>query len=82
MPRFFIHLRNHNALIEDPEGCDLPDFEAAWDEALAVARELLAEGLDSGQLEVRDEAGRFLVEFPIRDALGLDGVPIFRSARR
>ena len=47
MSRFFIHVRCGDTLTEDPEGYDLPNVEAARDEALAAAREILANGLKS-----------------------------------
>jgi len=69
MPRFFIHVRHGDALSEDPEGSELPNFEAARDEAWAAARELVADQLrenkfSNGQLEVWDDAGRKLTTVP------------------
>src|SRR3712207_5689096 len=40
MPRYFFHLRNENELHEDSEGMDLPNLNAALDEALRTEREL------------------------------------------
>jgi hypothetical protein len=73
MPRFFINVRSGNMLVEDPEGYNLPNFEAARDEALAAAREIMADGLkaerlDCDQLEIHDESGQFLTTVLVRDA--------------
>jgi hypothetical protein len=73
MPRFFIHVRHSDTLTEDPEGYELPNFEAARDEALAAAREIMANGLrserlDCEHLEIHDEAGQFLITVSVRGA--------------
>jgi hypothetical protein len=73
MPTFFFHLREDGDLIEDPEGSDLPDLEAARTEAAMAACDMVAERLKAGgppytgEFEVRDEAGRLLatVPFPV-----------------
>jgi hypothetical protein len=43
MPHFFLHIRDRDGLTADPEGTGLPDLEAARTDALAAAREILAE---------------------------------------
>jgi len=73
VPRFFIHVRHGDTLTEDPEGYDLPNFEAVRDEALAAAREIMAnrlkyEGLSCEQLEIHDDAGQLLTTVSVRDA--------------
>jgi len=73
MSRFFIHVRCGDTLTEDLEGYDLPNVGAAQDEALAAARELLAnglksEGLSCEQLEIHDDAGQLLTTVSVRDA--------------
>src|SRR4051812_8581462 len=79
MSRFFIHVRCGNTLTEDLEGYDLPTFEEAQNEALAAAREILANGLKSEslsceQLEIHDEAGQYLSTVSVRDAVAGCGV--------
>jgi hypothetical protein len=75
MPRFFIHSRDRVGLIEDVEGSDWPDFNAARSEALASARELLAAQLKANQtdgveqLEICDALGHMLATVPLRDIL-------------
>ncbi len=77
MPRFFLHLRSRVGLIEDIEGSEHTDFEAARAEALASARELLAAQIktnqldDSVQLEVYDECGSELAQIPLWNFLNI-----------
>jgi len=42
MPRFFLHIDNGTQRIEDEEGSELPNVEAAREEALGSARQLWA----------------------------------------
>jgi len=50
MERYFIHLRRTGEpTLKDPEGSELPDLNAAKEEALTAARELLAETIKAGQ---------------------------------
>jgi hypothetical protein len=78
MPRFFMHVREADELIEDLDGSDLPDLEAARSEATAAAREIAAEHLKAGKalgvrrIEIRDDAGRMLATVPFPE------VPIAR----
>ncbi|MER9866794.1 hypothetical protein NKJ35_06205 [Mesorhizobium sp. M0136] len=49
MPRYFFHFRNNDGrLTEDFEGQELDGLSAAQDNAMASAKEILAEGLLSG----------------------------------
>ncbi|WP_409566129.1 DUF6894 family protein [Methylobacterium sp. J-059] len=50
MPRFYLHLRDGDDLVEDPDGSDLPNVEEAKEEARASARYLLAERLREGKV--------------------------------
>ena len=64
MRRFYFHLRAGDELVPDEEGIDLPDLSAARREAIAAARELLAEAIKDGKPNVpeafviADEEGR------------------------
>jgi hypothetical protein len=75
MPRFFFHIRDRDGLTEDPEGTELPDLDAARTDALAAARDILAERIAKDgrtgdpRFEIRDEAGRLLATVPFRDAM-------------
>ena len=42
MPRFFLHIDDGTQRIEDKEGSELPNLEAAREEALGSARQLWA----------------------------------------
>ncbi len=41
MPRYYIDIRSHFGINEDPSGVELPDISAARTEALKVAENLL-----------------------------------------
>ncbi len=49
MPRFFFHARDGDQRIDDPEGTDLPDLDAARAEAVVGAREIAAERIKRGE---------------------------------
>ena len=75
--RFFFHLRDDDQWIEDPDGTELSDLDAALREARVSARHLLADKLRAGavlngqRFEIADEAGRILAVLPLRDVLRL-----------
>ena len=75
MPTFFFHVRDGGRLIEDPEGADLPDLDAARAEAATAARQLRADALSTGRamagrtFEIVDGAGRVLATVAIKDVL-------------
>jgi hypothetical protein len=74
MPRYFFNTRIADALIEDPEGEELRNADYAWEVARAMILELLrSEGavrpLLSAVIEVTDEAGEVVLEFPFSEAL-------------
>jgi hypothetical protein len=77
MPRFYLHLRDGDDLIEDPDGSDLPDVEAAKEEARVSARHILAERVRSGKaignqcFEIVDELGNMCVTMWLREVLRL-----------
>ena len=76
MPRFFFfHMRDEDWLVEDPEGSELPDLDAARAKAAAVACDYLAERLAAGEalnfqrVEIWDDGGRMLQTVPFPEAL-------------
>jgi hypothetical protein len=74
MPRFFFNTRIGDKLISDPEGEELRDPDHAWRVARAMIRELLQEeneqpNLLTARLEVTDEAGEVVLEFPFSEAI-------------
>ena len=63
MPCFYFHMHDGLERIEDEEGSELPDIEAARAEALESARQLWAAAILSGRnlsrhrFEIADEQG-------------------------
>jgi hypothetical protein len=73
MPRYYFNTRIGEELVADPEGEDLRDPDRAWEIARAMIRELLktdgADGLLTAVLEVTDDEGEIVLEFPFAEAL-------------
>ena len=77
MPHYYFHLHNHVGA-RDEEGQDLPDLAAAREEAIRGARDLMAEGIKQGEvelddwIEVQDESGAQVLAVQFRDAVDVD----------
>ena len=74
MPRYFFNARIANELIPDPEGEVLRNPDRAWEMARAMIRELLkTEGVDerllNATIEVTDDEGEIVLEFPFTEAI-------------
>ncbi|KRQ13968.1 MULTISPECIES: DUF6894 family protein [Bradyrhizobium] len=74
MPRYFFNTRIGDELISDPDGEILRDPDRAWEMARAMIRELLkTEGADgallSAVIEVTDDEGEVVLEFPFTEAI-------------
>ncbi len=74
MPRYFFNTRIGDEVISDPEGELLRDPDQAWEIARAMIQELLklegAQGdLLKAILEVTDDAGETVLEFPFTEAM-------------
>ncbi|MVT67361.1 hypothetical protein GPL21_19865 [Bradyrhizobium pachyrhizi] len=74
MPRYFFNTRIGDELISDPDGEILRDPDRAWEMARAMIRELLkTEGVDgallSAVIEVTDDEGEVVLEFPFTEAI-------------
>jgi hypothetical protein len=74
MPRYFFNTRIGDELISDPEGEELRNPDRAWEVARAMIRELLrTEGADGSLLnailEVTDDEGEIVLEFPFTEAI-------------
>lgn len=75
MPRYYFHLRNGAGFVEDEEGRDLPDPEAARSEALKGVRSILCEDVLGGvvdlrgSLEVVDQDGVRILLLPFAEAV-------------
>ena len=73
MPRYFFNTRIGDELISDPEGEELRNPDRAWEIARAMIRELLKtedaeRGLLNAVLEVTDDEGEIVLEFPFAEA--------------
>ncbi|MEP7241165.1 MAG: hypothetical protein ABI697_09805 [Devosia sp.] len=74
-PRFFFHIRDGEGTIEDEEGGDFADLDAARAEARQSARDILADQIrEGGELDgqivvIADEAGLVLDEVPFRSVI-------------
>ncbi len=74
MPRYFFNTRIGNELILDPEGEQLRDPDHAWNVARTTIREILKTegehaGLLTAILEVTDDEGEVVLEFPFAEAI-------------
>jgi hypothetical protein len=71
MPRYFFHIREGATLTRDTCGQELPDAEAARDEAIATGQALMGErpGLLHRTIEIVDETGHVVDEINARDIL-------------
>jgi hypothetical protein len=74
MPRYFFNTRIGKELLLDPEGEHLRDADQAWNVARTTIREILAsEGeqanLVTAVLEVTDDDGEIVLEFPFSEAM-------------
>jgi hypothetical protein len=77
MSCYRLHLRRGHELQEDLDGIDLPDLDAAYSEAVRVARELrelwnrLPDSVLNGMaIEVADEANQMVLTVPFSDVAG------------
>lgn len=76
MPRYFFHIRHQDGrLAEDPEGQEFADLVDVEENAMASAKEILAEGLLGGKpvlagavFEICDENKILLLRFPFSEA--------------
>jgi hypothetical protein len=77
MPRFFLHVHNRIGFVEDEEGQDLPDLDAARDVAIASIRSIISEEASQGaidlggRVEIVDEHRRTLSVVPFADAFAV-----------
>ena len=77
MPVFYFHVRDGGRMVEDPDGAELPDLDAARAKAAAAIREAAARPLKPGQnlgerrFEIADERGRLLATVAFLDVFGL-----------
>jgi hypothetical protein len=82
VPRYFFNTRIGDDLIPDPNGVELRDPDHAWEMARTMIQEVLRDqrndlNLLAASLEVTDERGEIVLEFPFSEALIMppDGPP-------
>ena len=77
MPRFYFHVCNGNGFVEDEEGQELPDLEAARAAAISAARDIMARDVQRGALdlssfiEIEDPEHRLVHTLGFEDAVDL-----------
>ena len=76
MPHYFLHIRDGDERLDDPEGGDFDNLAGAKDEALQGARELISECVRVGSpmrlhrvFEIADPEGRIFATVPFADAI-------------
>ncbi|MBV9458961.1 MAG: hypothetical protein JO141_15775 [Bradyrhizobium sp.] len=74
MPRYYFNTRIGDELIDDPEGEELRNPDRAWEVARTMILELIkTEGTDgvllNAVIEVTDDDGEIVLEFPFSEAL-------------
>lgn len=75
MPTYYFHLRNGDHFDRDPEGTEFASLDAAIEEALQAARELVAlrllkdETIDGQIFEITNEQGEVLDKVPLRSVV-------------
>jgi hypothetical protein len=76
MNHYYMNIQKKTGAIEDEDGLDLPDDQAARQEALAAARQILEEQAllgvpaEAQTLEVRDEDGKIIAKLAIDQVSG------------
>jgi hypothetical protein len=79
VPLFYLHVCNGNGFIEDEEGHELLDADAARAKATAGARDIMSEEMRGGQLnlasfiEVEDENHVHLFTVTFAEAVDIKG---------
>ena len=78
MPRYFFHTRIDGELIRDPDGTELRDPDHAWTLARDMVRDILRDEdseprLLRAAIEITDEDGEMVLEFPFAEALAEPG---------
>ncbi|MCB8819776.1 DUF6894 family protein [Microvirga rosea] len=75
MSRYFFNVHIGEHLISDPEGQVFPNASEAWEAAKAMAQDLMATEFSKPvnwstcHIEVIDEAGEIVLEFPFLEAV-------------
>lgn len=78
MPTFFFHIRGAGIEAEDYIGMELHDLEAARDEAVRAARDIMMDEIQAGRLSLRrridveDANQRPVFSLPFGEAIELE----------
>jgi hypothetical protein len=77
MPRYYFHICNGTGFVEDEEGRELPDLDAARSVAIAAARDIMAADVQRGMLdlssfiEIEDPAHQLVHTLGFEEAVDL-----------
>lgn len=75
MPRYFFNVHLGQDVLSDPDGQVLRDADQAWEATKVMAQNLMATEFPQPvnwaacQIEVKDEAGEIVLEFPFLEAV-------------
>lgn len=75
MPLYFFHIHDENGVIPDDEGMDLPNDEAAKEEAVTSGRELIKsliaghQIVDDRWIEVKTANGTVITTIKLKDLI-------------
>jgi len=75
VPRYYLHICNGSGFVEDEEGQELADDEAARAQAIASARDIMAAEMRTGELdlssfiEIEDERRSLLFTITFAEAV-------------
>lgn len=79
MPRYFLHVQDGETVAEDLEGSEFRNVDAAREEAVSAAIELIIDSLRHRQglrlermIAIADETGRIVAEVRFEDAVRSD----------
>ena len=78
---YFFNVHIGDDILSDPEGQQLRDADQAWEVANAMARNLMNTEFErsvnwaSSHIEVKDDTGEIVLEFPVLEALQLTQPP-------
>lgn len=78
MPLYYLHVCNGNGFVEDEEGQELADLDAARSAALRGARDIMSEEIRRGELnpasfiEVEDAEHQLLFTLPFSEAVRIN----------
>jgi hypothetical protein len=76
MPLFFFHIKQNGDVLDDDEGSDHPDLDAAREEAIEGIRQIISDAVLTGsplgldrEMHVDDDAGHTLLKIMFREVV-------------